>query len=124
MKSPQELAEFKKKTLEETDKFLTYDHVGEAIKECLENLKSVVRNLEQELSDLSAGSADTVLMKRRYDQLKSDYRAIERKFEKFNEKTIPLIAVELKNILKTSVSIGAPANPIKESAQKIANNLK
>ena len=119
-----ELEELKKKTLEEADKFLGYDHVGEAVKECIENLITIIKSLQLELADAESGTGDISLMKRRYEQLKKDHREIERKFEKFNEKNVPLIAVELKSILTAAVAIGSAAQPIKESAQKIAGQIK
>lgn len=120
----QSFAEEKKDALKNAEKFLKTDHVGEAIKECIETLLKVISTLEFEISDSSAGSADSALLKRRYDQLKKEFRDIERKFEKFNDRTVPVIAVELKNILTAAVALGAPGAPMKSSAQKIAEALK
>jgi hypothetical protein len=110
------------------------DHVAEPVKAAVRDLLKVCENVHKLLDNSSGQNADVRVLKKRYDQAKTDLHQVEKKFEKTQAlivsllEEIQLITNAAEVIIKgtagqASSMTSQEAIKIQNATQKLSNKI-
>lgn len=121
---PQNLKIFISTTKDKVSNVLTQEHIGADAKNVIKDLLLIIEELTEAVQDTTGLSADTRMLKRKFDQFKNDAKAKEMKLIEDTKAKLLAMAAELKTIGVEAGKIaksteGKPSTPESSSLQRI-----
>ena len=111
-------------TREKADVILNAEHVNNEAKTAIKDLLQICNNFEALLTSNVGSNADTNLLKKRYDQSKTDLRKAEEKINLAKETMQSLVAEVVKVSTETNILIKALGTETESPTFKALTRIK
>lgn len=109
---------FLNETREKANALINQDHIDLNARNALKDFVEVSRQTEKLLEARTEMSADAGLIKKRYEQLKTEHRELEKKYSKIAEIVSSELAPVLKTITGDTILISERAKTIPDEKHK------